>query len=434
MKRRKNTENGQAIVVIAFAFIILVAFAGLAIDGGMVYSDRRHAQNASDAGSLAGGGAAALELANSNQKFLFEDFNCGSSTVNTAIADAETAAVNFMLANGYSAADFTVSTQCVDEDSSYFQEKYIDINTQIITDTQTSLIHVVYDGPVQNRVTATTRVKPRMPLAYGNAVVGLNPATNCDDASVDGVKIGGTGGVQIKGGGIFSNGCLTGQGTCEVEITEIEEQDFVGIGYAGGIFDACPTMIPAPQSITETLPEDSYIVEPPDCTHPDAVNIDNITLSGHQTLDLNTAYPDKHLVCLGSSGNAIKMTGGEFSGDGFTIYLKNSGDIEISGGVVDLSAPSAVPKPDPGLPGILFYVNPENTSVIDINGNVESKYYGVIYAPFADVTVTGSGDIGPTFNTQIIGWNVSVLGTANIDIWYDDTWNSTRPTLVNLQK
>ncbi|MFN2236606.1 MAG: hypothetical protein ACK2U1_20440, partial [Anaerolineales bacterium] len=87
-----------------------------------------------------------------------------------------------------------------------------------------------------------------------------------------------------------------------------------------------------------------------------------------------------------------------------------------------------------GLPGILFYVNPENTSVIDINGNVESKYYGVIYAPFADVTVTGSGDIGPTFNTQIIGWNVSVLGTANIDIWYDDTWNSTRPTLVNLQK
>ena len=94
MKRRKNTENGQAIVVIAFAFIVLVALAGLAIDGGMVYSDRRHAQNASDAGSLAGGGAAALELANSNQKFLFEDFNCGSSTVNTAISYAETAAVN----------------------------------------------------------------------------------------------------------------------------------------------------------------------------------------------------------------------------------------------------------------------------------------------------------------------------------------------------
>ena len=48
MKRRQNNENGQAIVLIAFAFIVMVAFAALAIDGGMVYSDRRHAQNAAD--------------------------------------------------------------------------------------------------------------------------------------------------------------------------------------------------------------------------------------------------------------------------------------------------------------------------------------------------------------------------------------------------
>ena len=66
MTKRRNYENGQAIVLIAFAFIAFVAMAGLAIDGGMVYSDRRHAQNAADAGSLAAGGAAALTMENNH--------------------------------------------------------------------------------------------------------------------------------------------------------------------------------------------------------------------------------------------------------------------------------------------------------------------------------------------------------------------------------
>ena len=50
----KKNERGQAIVIIAVVFIVLLGFAGLAIDAGMVYSDRRNAQNAADASSLAG--------------------------------------------------------------------------------------------------------------------------------------------------------------------------------------------------------------------------------------------------------------------------------------------------------------------------------------------------------------------------------------------
>jgi uncharacterized membrane protein len=41
-------EKGQAIIMVAFAIVGLVAFAALAIDGGRVLSDRRHAQNAAD--------------------------------------------------------------------------------------------------------------------------------------------------------------------------------------------------------------------------------------------------------------------------------------------------------------------------------------------------------------------------------------------------
>ncbi|HET7090926.1 MAG TPA: pilus assembly protein TadG-related protein [Anaerolineae bacterium] len=47
-------ENGQAIVIIALAMIGLLAFAALAVDGGNSFKERRVAQNAADAGALAG--------------------------------------------------------------------------------------------------------------------------------------------------------------------------------------------------------------------------------------------------------------------------------------------------------------------------------------------------------------------------------------------
>jgi len=46
-------ERGQALVMIAIAALALFAFAALAIDGSMVFSDRRHSQNASDTAVLA---------------------------------------------------------------------------------------------------------------------------------------------------------------------------------------------------------------------------------------------------------------------------------------------------------------------------------------------------------------------------------------------
>src|SRR5262245_23605082 len=53
MKLQSN-ERGQALILIAFAAVGLFAFAALAIDGSMLFSDRRHAQNAADSAALAG--------------------------------------------------------------------------------------------------------------------------------------------------------------------------------------------------------------------------------------------------------------------------------------------------------------------------------------------------------------------------------------------
>lgn len=53
-EKSSQSERGQAIVIVAGAIVVLLAFLGLAVDGGTVYANRRRTQNASDAASLAG--------------------------------------------------------------------------------------------------------------------------------------------------------------------------------------------------------------------------------------------------------------------------------------------------------------------------------------------------------------------------------------------
>jgi len=52
--REEPGERGQALIVMVFAVIALLVMAGLAIDGGMAFLERRRMQNAADAAALAG--------------------------------------------------------------------------------------------------------------------------------------------------------------------------------------------------------------------------------------------------------------------------------------------------------------------------------------------------------------------------------------------
>ena len=82
--RTIHNEEGQAVVQAMIAFMVLLAFVGMAIDIGNVYAERRKMQNAADAGALAG----AREL-------------CLLNDANAAAARAE----EYMTLNGVLAAD-----------------------------------------------------------------------------------------------------------------------------------------------------------------------------------------------------------------------------------------------------------------------------------------------------------------------------------------
>lgn len=52
-RRRAGDPRGQVLVIVALALVVLLAFAGLAIDVGRSMAERRHVQNAADAAALA---------------------------------------------------------------------------------------------------------------------------------------------------------------------------------------------------------------------------------------------------------------------------------------------------------------------------------------------------------------------------------------------
>lgn len=96
--KRTNSQQGQALILIAFGIVALIGFTALAVDGGRVFSDRRHAQNAADTSAL----AAALDE-------IYAQY--GQTTVGY-----EQAGLNRAAGNGYqNDSDSTVIVEFCDE-------------------------------------------------------------------------------------------------------------------------------------------------------------------------------------------------------------------------------------------------------------------------------------------------------------------------------
>ncbi len=105
---------------------------------------------------------------------------------------------------------------------------YVKVKIQV--DTQTSLIHFVFNGLARNQVEATARAFPTQPIVPGMALVALDDIPHDCDA----MTFHGGGGKQIAvtvtGGGIYSNSpdapppssCYSGirEGTIDLYVTE----------------------------------------------------------------------------------------------------------------------------------------------------------------------------------------------------------------------
>ena len=113
MKDSPIHERGQILVIVALLMVGLVAITGLAIDGSMVFADRRQAQNATDSAALAGAFAYVKECEVTGCDCLGE--------ISDAKAAMQIAALDRASSNGYSSnlicSEVFVNT-CDDPDAS----------------------------------------------------------------------------------------------------------------------------------------------------------------------------------------------------------------------------------------------------------------------------------------------------------------------------
>jgi Flp pilus assembly protein TadG len=417
MNNIKN-QKGQAIILLAFAVVGLVGFGALAIDGGRVLSDRRHAQNAADTAALAG----ALAYAHSN--------------------DIENAAQSRALGNGYdndsTAQDVTVSVANAPAGLCPANTKGKDITVTIVSTIDTTFARVIGRNNVTNTVTATTRVcDPYFgPPFNGNAIVALAPSGKGYDGT-------GTPDWDISGGGIFSNSSSSNAAYCNgaASITA------PSVTVVGGVDFNChgvniPSTTPdAPSYTGQSI--SSFFPRQPACNgiasfsggqwHPQAGKDGSQVSFGGGDMDFAPG-----LYCVKNSPGPYH---GAITGTEVTFYIMSANfSMKFAGG----GSLTATAPTSGEYQGILMYLAPQfdingnliQTQQIDMRGNGIGDVVGTIFAPSADVTMFGNSGTAALFNSQIIAYHVDSGGTANIKIEYNpkDNLNLNMPVVLTFLK
>lgn len=449
-ENQRASERGQVLVLIALGMVALLGFTALAIDGSMMYSDRRYGQSAADTSSLAGGGELAQLL--DAEEIYYKDWDCAEVEAlfnDVYAASSERAEDNGFVVDETPDADYgdrhVVTATCENIPKVGPDEKYVDIRVRLTFETKTSFVHFVYKGAVTQTVEAVTRVRPRKNVAFGYAIVALDE--NCDD----GVEYNGGVDLYVTGGGIYSNSCMVSNGGSNVQVAPPHE---INCTEYNGVLD-CSTIngggsiSPVPGGVDEPIPSDEWEVPPPDCT-----GLPNRTVPNHVPADqkpyhlqpgiysgltmqgADDFFLEPGLYCF---DGAFTMNGGNLYGYGVTIYMRGSGssdDFAASGGIAQLWAPPTGGACDaaicpPALPGVLIYASQVDVA---ITGNNESHWEGMIYAPNGLISASGTGDLSNEINCQLIGRTVTIEGNVTIDITFNDMEAIVLPIKLDLYR
>ncbi len=442
MNTHKPSEKGQIVILLMLVMIVLLAFTALAIDGGMVFSDRRHAQSVADSASLAGAGAAAEYLRGVEADTDIRSIcNSDISGVNGV---ATQAAINRADLNDVTIAwDNISTTHGVFVDCS--SPDYLDVIVRISGYTDTAFAHLVFNNQLSYTVESVTRVYDAYSPGYGNTIVSLSPNCATNDG---GITFDGNNYIILYDGGIHSNSCLIKNGT------------------SGTIFVNPPSYLPS-DTITYITTTNANMMDPAK-VQPLPVRVsnpldpwlwmqeinqdlrnkcDSMPSYGNQTGDTpNEGIPPGRYsrVRLNSANHQLVLQPGLYcisdeltvNGDtffdipmtidgvekkGVTIYLYPNANVAIAGSVkVDLSAPIDQSEvANNAMLGVLFFMDPNYAGEISINGTSDSIYTGGIYAARANVSVGGTSDVNGRYNIQVVAWDVKVHGGAGLEMNYD---------------
>ena len=387
----------------ALSLTVIIGITAVAIDGGLMLTNRRRAQAAADAAAL----AAACELASP------------TGSASTAQTSALTTASNNGFTNDGTSSTVTVNIPPKQGDhvgDSNFAEVLVQWNQARCF----SAIWGTGSVPVPARAVAGVA---SIPVAGGNGgIICLNPTVQKS------LNVTGPGSVTVSSGGVIvesnnSNAAvITGDGsviTSEVDITGTGP----GYLYSGkGYFDTTPTSgniktgkVPTPDPLA-SLPAPVATDYPTQSTK--QLNINSTTILS----------PGRYIGGIGIAGGTITMlpgiyymdhggfsvSNGSVIGHGVMIYNDpdpGSGEkVTITGGTFDITAPTSGTYQ-----GIaIFQARDAGQVPVAITGPGGSNMVGTVYAQSSPVQVTGAG--GANVGSQFIADTLTVTGAGNFTV------------------
>ena len=418
MKKVHGSEIGQVLILLTFGIITLLGFTALAIDGGRVYSERRHAQGIADTSSLTG----ALYIA--QQK----------GAITSSILDSATNSALFRAnSNGYSSdGQTTVDVSITREGSFYF------VRTEIHSAVDPVIAQIVYDGPLNVKVVSVARVIKLPDYATGQALYAMNKIKK------NTLEFSGNGEISVYGSGIYSN---SNHGTNSISfggssVTTIEDLATA----AGGINDKGEVLNPDGTPFTDynnPVPQtDNPFIPTPDCSGlspsvpqqsgsdvyytPGTYN--KITENGQ-----NTYHFAPGMYCI---DGAFTTKNGVFEGDNVFFYVR-TGDVSLAGDVRFYAPTNGAATDNSGenWNGMLLYLGGGS---LTINGNAESDYRGTVYVPTEPpggpaCKLNGTSD-SEGFAMQLMCDTIQINGNGKLLIEYDEAYVYVPPVVIDLDQ
>ena len=282
-----KNERGQVMVILALVLVGLLAFAGLAVDGGSLYTQRRRAQTAADSAAFAGASMFLSTMGN--------------------VSAAQTAALASANTSGFSNDSVTswVTAQPIDNNTNY----QVIIRARI----QTSFIQMVYPGAAESTTQAIVKMNVGALPGGNNALVGLEQ--NCSEYGPS-IYFNGSSNVTVTGGGaIWSNATdTTTNPQCQSMVKSgASTQGSVtadGGIYAVGTYSGSLTNVSPTPTVNQTQLGTNYM-PPPDCR----MISSNYNFSGNN--GINPAYPQRLIKDYSNqhitNGNTLTIWPGFYS-------------------------------------------------------------------------------------------------------------------------
>jgi Flp pilus assembly protein TadG len=435
MQKHNPSERGQALVIVAFGLIAMIALTALSVDGGNAYSDRRHAQNSADASAMAAALAMVRPPSTTDNAFTIgfaraaENGYDNNGTSNT-VEFYSPPTTGLYACNGAEGSIIIPETDpAVKACTQYIQ-------VFITSHVKTWFAPMVGITQVTNKVEAVARVigSTTQPVYEGSAIASMDP-----DACKS-LEFQGSAEVKLTGSGIYVNSDCTD----EAFFNQSRGGSLTApcLIVVGGIRDTSAVQIPPGCKLENQSPK-------PGPSYPNIVCATNAKQTG-DTMSPgnwdgggNKDFPPrgvKHLLsgtyCL-TNADFVVNANDQLDGHDIVIYMVDGGVTWNGGSSLALDAPGGDANDCDAnagpFKGLLMYVDKNNHSAITINGGTNTVLTGTILAPGADCTLAGGGTVSAPLQMQLVCGNVKLTGNSGTYINYDPCVAFEPPTMPLIQ-